>query len=88
VTVVTDPEVTDVAVMAAEIADKAAATVAATTAADLRDKAAIIADRKAAETAADLPDKAATATEDPHSLHVRVNLHRKEAVSNDIPEKS
>ena len=86
----------------AEIADKAVEIAAATTAADLPDKAvtvaevdtaAAIADR-AAEIAADLPDKAAvdkaavTATEDLHILRARDNLHRKEAVINDITKKS
>jgi len=53
-------------------------------------------DREAAVTTAEVlqgkaarQDKAAaTATEGRHTIHARDNLHRKEAVINDIPEKS
>ena len=77
----TEAETADMAVDMAETADKAAETVVATTAADHK-----AVETEVGITGADPDNKAAEA--DLRMHRVRSNLHRKEAVTNDITEKS
>ena len=87
---VTEVRAAEIADLAATIADTA---VTVDRAAATEVLAVTIADRVETEDlAAEIADRAAEAlldaAEDLRIIHVRINLHRKEAVINDIPKKS